>query len=85
MKILESVEAARWIRVAPAPDNLSALETLRLMSEATANIVANSTLSWWGAATNPDASLVVAPRLWGFSMTEPVELIPTHWKILKNW
>jgi hypothetical protein len=85
MKLIEETASARWVNVIPAPEKLSALETLRLMSEASSSIVANSTLSWWGAATNPDAALVVAPRLWGVSMTEPVDLIPSHWKTLENW
>ena len=84
MKLVTSTKAARWITVAPAPDRLSALQALRLMSEAKSSIVANSTLSWWGAATNPEANIVVAPRLWGVSMTEPPELLPSHWKILDN-
>lgn len=84
MKLISSLKAARWITATHAPENLSALETLRLMSEARASIIANSTLSWWGAATNPDAELVVAPRFWGVAMTRPSNLIPDHWKTLEN-
>lgn len=84
MMLIESLKAARWITATHAPDNLSALETLRLMSEARASIIANSTLSWWGAATNPDAKLVVSPRFWGVAMTRPSDLIPDHWRTLEN-
>ena len=84
MKLIDSLKAARWIKVFNAPDNLSPLQTLRLMSEARASIIANSTLSWWGAATNPEAELVVAPKLWGVEMTVPIGLIPDHWKTLEN-
>jgi hypothetical protein len=84
MKLIDSLKAARWIKVSHAPDNVSPLQTLRLMSEARASIIANSTLSWWGAATNPEAELIVAPKLWGVEMTSPIGLIPDHWKTLEN-
>jgi hypothetical protein len=84
MKLIDSLKATRWITVSHAPDNLSPLQTLRLMSEARANIIANSTLSWWGAATNPEAERIVAPKLWGVEMVSPVGFIPDHWKTLEN-
>lgn len=57
-------------------------EDLRLMAACQHHIVANSTLSWWGAWLNPDSKkLVCTPARWGFA--DPTErmpdLIPERW------
>jgi hypothetical protein len=57
-------------------------EDLRLMSACRHNIIANSTLSWWGAWLNPNPEkLICVPGSWqnsdpGFSYAD---LVPPNW------
>lgn len=73
------------IVVAPNFDNHSA-EVLEAMRHAKGYIIANSTLSWWGAtlsyAIDP---LVIAPIPWFKSSPEPNLIIPESWVRTKSW
>lgn len=60
--------------------NLGALETLSLMTKAKANLIANSTFSYWGAARNPNAQMILYPREWFKSAPVPRDLVPQHWE-----
>ncbi len=69
------------------PDfNGSASETLELMRHAEAYVIANSSLSWWGAwlsySENP---VVIAPNPWFRGAPEPNQLIPSKWQRISAW
>ena len=63
------------------PEVYSAAETLEIMRFGGAYIIANSSLSWWGAflshSTNPR---VIAPEPWFVGLTEPRDLVPPTWE-----
>jgi len=65
----------KWINV---PEDADDAESLLLMSLGTANIISNSTFSWWSAALNPK-SVVVAPAKWFRGKDDPEDLIPESW------
>jgi hypothetical protein len=64
--------------IQPPVDNDPA-ESLLLMSEGSANIVSNSTFSWWAATLNQNSSIVLAPAPWYRKIKEPESLIPPTW------
>lgn len=57
-----------------------AVEDLRLMAACRHHIIANSSLSWWGAwlADHP-AQVVIAPRTWFPWVKDSTDLLPRHW------
>ncbi len=67
-------------------DSFSAHEDLRLMSRCHHHIIANSTMSWWGAWLNPSSQKVVlAPRHWRVGgCTESPDLLPPEWLLLSD-
>jgi hypothetical protein len=61
-------------------DEANGHEDLRLMSACRHNIIANSTLSWWGAWLNPNPTkLVYAPTIWRDPGVPYGDLIPPGW------
>ena len=69
-----------------APETSDAAESLILMSHATANIIANSTFSWWGAALNYKNPPVIVPKKWFQNMEDPKKLYPPNWiQIESSW
>ena len=64
-------------------ENTTNIQDLYLMTQATHNIIANSSFSWWGAwlNQNPD-KIVVAPETWfgpAYSHYIMKDLIPNDW------
>ena len=63
------------------PPSSNPMESLLLMSYAKANIIANSTFSWWSAKLNHNRQLVVAPSKWFRDMEDPLDLYPVNWTL----
>jgi hypothetical protein len=72
-----------WIK---PPTLESAVESLLLMSLGSANVIANSTFSWWGAMLNTTSQVVIAPSKWFKSQEDPRDLIPDAWiRVESDW
>jgi hypothetical protein len=66
-------------------DEANGHEDLRLMSACRHNIIANSTMSWWGAWLNSDPSKIVcAPKIWRNPKISYADLIPPNWLRIAN-
>lgn len=64
----------------------SAAETLEAMRNMDAYIIANSSLSWWGAFLSYSKSpLVVAPKPWFHHLPEPRDIVPNNWHRVLAW
>ena len=50
-----------------------------LMSKAKANIIANSTFSFWGAFLNEESKITVCPRKWFNQGFKDPDIIPESW------
>lgn len=67
------------------PDFFSATETLELMRMGGGYIIANSSLSWWGAfLSHAGDPHVIAPEPWFIGLTEPRDLVPPTWERLRR-
>jgi hypothetical protein len=64
--------------------NLTDGETLLLISLGTCIITANSTFSWWSAFLAKAGTLVIAPKQWFYSKSNPKNLYPDHWILLDS-
>ena len=61
-------------------ENETSATTLELMRLGAGYLIANSSLSWWGAMlSRNDNPVVVAPTPWFRSMAEPKQLVPEQW------
>lgn len=70
--------------IEPADQQESAVQELHLMSLCKDYIIANSSLSWWGAwlGTHPE-KIVIAPNKWTANLDcESIDLIPQEWILL---
>jgi hypothetical protein len=57
-----------------------AADDLRLMAACRHHIIANSSLSWWGAwLAGHSEQVVIAPRPWQPGMTSDADLLPEDW------
>lgn len=63
--------------------NCAHLMEMKLMSKANANIIANSSFSWWGAWLNANPSkIVIAPQNW---YVEPLKNSQTSYLLPDSW
>lgn len=61
-------------------ENETAATTLELMRLGAGYLIANSSLSWWGAMlSRNDNPVIVAPTPWFRNMAEPKQLVPEQW------
>jgi len=65
------------------PKDSDPAEVLSIMASGCANIIANSTFSWWAAMLNSN-SPVVAPSKWFRKLQDPVDLIPESWDVVHS-
>ena len=81
-KVLEAHELRvnKWIT---QPVGSSPIESLLLMSEAHAIVIANSTYSWWAAKLGR-SKLVVAPKQWFRKGDPPKDLYPNDWQLVTS-
>lgn len=61
------------------PEHACAVESLFLMAEVEAIVIANSTFSWWSAMLSKKGTLVICPDKWFENAQDPRDLIPPHW------
>jgi hypothetical protein len=71
---------SRWIT---QPQHSSPIESLLLMSEAHAIVIANSTYSWWAAKLGR-SKLVIAPKQWFRLGEPPKDLYPPDWHLVPS-
>jgi len=68
------------------PRGTSACESMALMWEFSAHIIANSTFSWWGAILSSKSQIVIAPDPWFRNGLQIKNLIPPSWvKLNAYW
>lgn len=64
---------------------ISATDTLYLISKCHHNVIANSSFSWWGAWLNQNENkIVVAPKYWVKVKIDTKDVVPEEWIELEN-
>lgn len=62
------------------------LETLEIMRNGGAYVIANSTFSWWAAnLSHQKKAHVIAPEPWFRNSESPINIIPTNWMTTSGW
>ncbi|MGX9519201.1 alpha-1,2-fucosyltransferase [Vibrio mediterranei] len=62
-------------------DTKNHFEDMYLMSKCDANIIANSTFSWWAAYINRSNDFVIAPKKW-FANNREINIYPDGWLLV---
>jgi Glycosyl transferase family 11 len=77
----------RGAEIVKPPIDSAPAESLSLMQFGIANVISNSTFSWWPAFLSPhNNGIVVAPEEWFSGMDTPEKLVPEEWiKIKSSW
>jgi hypothetical protein len=84
-KSLEGFSALKTLWIEP-PNSVDPAESLLLMSYSSGIVTANSSFSWWAAATGKTMKHVVAPTPWFKGIKEPKFLIPDNWyRVESSW
>lgn len=85
-RFLLSESLSKHVRYIDTSKN-SAAEVLALISRFRNVIVANSSLSWWGAKLGEFlrfSEVVVAPEPWFQGVNPPKYIVPDNWKVVKG-
>jgi hypothetical protein len=82
-KMLDGINSAKISWIEP-PHNSDPAESLVLMSYGEGIVMANSSFSWWAAATGNVEKKIVAPKPWFRSIKEPESLIPNNWHLVQS-
>lgn len=61
------------------PKGSNPIDSLLLMSEASALVMSNSSFSWWAGKLGKTSKKVVAPEPWFRNLENPDELYPPEW------
>ena len=64
--------------------DLSPLETIFLMSKASAFVISNSSFSYWAAMLSKETDRTVAPESWFKNLDNPKDLLPPSWTTIKS-
>lgn len=67
------------VSVIDAPPGVNEAEELVLMSSGFANIIANSSFSWWAASLSRSSKLIVAPTPWFKGAPSPNLILHQDW------
>jgi hypothetical protein len=81
--LLDGISSTKISWIEP-PNNTDPAESLILMSYGAGIVMANSSFSWWAAATGNVAKKVVAPTPWFRNLEEPEFLIPNNWYLVHS-
>lgn len=65
------------------PENVTAAESMILMSQGGGIVISNSTFSWWSAVLASHGK-VIAPSKWFKNMVDPENLIPENWQRIES-
>ena len=71
-------------RIIDPPTESTPAESLSLMQYGSANVISNSTFSWWPAFLSKSAFQIIYPSVWFEKMATPRHLIPEHWTQLES-
>jgi len=67
-------------------ENVTAAETFEIMRKCSYYVIANSTLSWWGAYLSHNTkAVVISPEPWFQRGPSPERLIPNNWYPCKRY
>jgi hypothetical protein len=73
------------IRLMPEIDS-SPVSTLELMRHGAAHLISNSSFGWWGAFLSyREEGIVICPKPWFKSLSDPRDLIPPNWTSVNPW